>query len=124
MYLSGAVRVGREMLTPVDVGEDYELISSEWDAYENESYIRKLAVLGQKRAWRITCIEKNVPWGYSAYKYLQYKAWKGEPVYFKARLNSRYETEEVEAYITGLELNIPNIADKNIRRFSVILKEA
>jgi len=77
-----------------------------------------------KRSWQITCIEKNVPWSYSAAKYLQYKAWKGEPVYFKARLNSRCETEEVEAYITGLELNIPSIADKNIRHITVTLKEA
>ena len=124
LYLSGAVRVGAETLMPTDVGESFELAGGEWDAYQNESYIRKLAVLGQKRTWRITFIEKNVPWSYSAAKYLQYKAWKGEPVYFKARLGSRYETEEVEAYITGLELNLPSIADKNIRHITVTLREA
>ena len=124
LYLSGGVRVGAKTLMPTDVGESFELVGCEWDAFENESYVRKLAVLGDKRSWQITCIEKNVPWNYSATKYLQCKAWKGEPVYFKARLNSRYETEEVEAYITGLELNIPNIADKNIRHITVILKEA
>ena len=122
-YLSGAARIGAKSVTPTNISENFELVGSEWDAFENQSYIRKLAVIGQKRHWMVECVENGVPWNYSAYKYLQYKAWKGELVPFAVRDGSRYETEEVEAYILSLNVDF-DVTRQGVRKFMVALREA
>ncbi|RLI28152.1 hypothetical protein DRO58_02750, partial [Candidatus Bathyarchaeota archaeon] len=122
LYLSGAARIAAKSLIPTHIEAEFEIAGSRQPAFES-GYVEKLMSVGLKRIWRLECIEKGVPWDYSAARYLQYKAWKGKPVEFKARMNDRYETEEVEAYITGITVDLIDI-DSNIRKFTVELREA
>ncbi|MCD6528776.1 LamG domain-containing protein [Candidatus Bathyarchaeota archaeon] len=122
LYLSGAARIAAKSLTPTHVQAEFELAGSRQPAFES-GYVEKLTVVGLKQIWRLECVEKGVPWDYSAARYLQYKAWKGRPVEFKARMNGRYETEEVEAYITGITVDLVDV-DSNVRKFTVELREA
>ena len=51
--------------------ESFSYVSVEWDAWENQAYVRKTKVYGIIKRWTLTCHEYNVPWASSVAKHMQ-----------------------------------------------------
>ncbi len=71
---------GQTMPVRSGLDEGEVTIRSEWDAWENEEYHRKVRTIGTVRTWTINCREKNVEWSNSLVKHLKEKMRAGDVV--------------------------------------------
>lgn len=110
-------------LTVTGFTESSEPIGAEWVAWENNQTVIKRFIYGMKRTWQLACIEKDIAWSSSAAKYLQQKMVAGETVTFTVDEGNRFSLPATAVHITDLEIDFEQTGTKNIRKFTVILKE-
>lgn len=115
--------VGAATLNVADFSVEAENVGPEWWAWESESLVRKKFVYGQKRAWRLNCIEKNVAWANSAAKYLMEQAEQNAVLTFSASFGDRYNVSNVKVIVESVSVSMEQVGTQNIRRFTVNLKE-
>jgi hypothetical protein len=104
------------------LGEDFQAVNSQWDAWENQAYKRKLKVVGKVRQWTLDCVENNVAWASSQAKSFQDSATAGSTVSFSVTDEVRVINTTV--YILGVQIHVADLAGKNIRYFTLSLQEA
>ncbi|MEM1559513.1 MAG: hypothetical protein QW374_04980 [Candidatus Bathyarchaeia archaeon] len=107
----------------IDFSERSEPLGSEWMSWMDEKVTVKRFTYGMKRVWRLSCVEKDVAWTNSVVKYLQEKMMSGETVSFTVYDGDRYNLQTTDVYVVSLELEIPVVGQRNIRRYTVILRE-
>ncbi|MEM1552889.1 MAG: hypothetical protein QXH03_09530, partial [Candidatus Bathyarchaeia archaeon] len=90
---------------------------------ENETLTRKKFVYGQKRVWRLDCLEKGVAWAESAAKYLMEQAAQGNVLAFSADFGDRYSVSNVNVVVEKVSVSMEQVGTQNVRRFTVTLKE-
>ncbi|MEM3618452.1 MAG: hypothetical protein QXK47_05210 [Candidatus Bathyarchaeia archaeon] len=115
--------VGTASLNVTDFSFEAETVGPEWWAWENESLTRKKFVYGQKRVWRLDCLEKDVAWTSSAAKYLMEQAAEGNILAFNADIGDRYNVSNVNVLVENVTVTMEQVGAQNIRRFTVVLKE-
>ena len=108
-----------------DFDESVRTVRTEWDAWEGESYVRKVKVYGTVKTWVLECFEEGISWSDSAAKHFQEKAEAGNFVSF---LVSDLSTHSVitTVYILNVEVRYEGgISDETkYRVFTVHLQEA
>ncbi|MEM3617297.1 MAG: hypothetical protein QXJ31_05225 [Candidatus Bathyarchaeia archaeon] len=115
--------VGTASLNVTDFMFEAETVGPEWWAWENETLTRKKFVYGQKRVWRLDCIEKDVAWADSAAKYLMEQSAEGNILAFSADFGDRYNVSNVNVMVEKVSVSMEQVGAHNIRRFTVALKE-
>lgn len=98
--------------------------ATEWDAWENNSWTVKRAVHGVKRVWRLDCVEDGVSWVDSAAKYFAEQAAAGNTLSFTVTEDPRYSLSATNVYVLNVSLTARLTGTKNIRYFTVAVKEA
>ena len=104
------------------LGEDLEVVNSQWDVWENQTYKRKVKVLGIVRHWTLECVENNVAWSSSQVKSFEDTAAVGTTVTFVVTDEVRVVNTSV--YVLGVQIQVADLAGKNIRHFTLTLQEA
>lgn len=104
------------------MSEDFQTFKSEWDAWENQAYKRKVKVKGVISGWTLDCVENGVAWASSQTKSFQDTATAGSTVAFVVTDEVRVINTSV--YILAVQIYVADIAGKNIRHFSLTLQEA
>ena len=93
---------------------------TEWDAWEDGSYKRKIKAFGGYRVWRLDCYEEtSVSWTDSIIKYLQDKITSGSTVTLD--ISETAYTYNGSAYIKELAFTPDNT--EKVRRYTVTLQE-
>ena len=103
--------------------EESEPVGAEWYAWEGENVVVKRFTYGLKRIWRLTCVEEGVSWSSSVAKYLQGKMSTGDTVSFAADEGDRYSLPATYTYVASLWIEYEPMGTRNIRRFTVTLRE-
>ena len=111
-------------LTVTRFSEDVEVIKTEWDAWEDGAYKRKVKVCGTIRKWTLECIEENVAWADSAVKHLQDKAEAGNPVTWTINEGTTHSVN-TDVYVLEVAVAYENTESlQDYRRFTLTLQEA
>jgi hypothetical protein len=103
------------------LSEDCAVISTQWDAWINSAYKRKLKVLGTVRTWTLHCMENGVAWTSSSAKSLENSAANGTTLTFSVTDEVRIIGTSV--YVLGVSIDAVDLAGKNIRYFTITLQE-
>lgn len=100
-------------------------VSSEWDAWEDESYVKKVHVLGEVQKWRLEAFETGISWSESVVKHLTSDLSKGEAVTFKVSENGGLIIDTY-VYVLGVSRHYESgrADSRRYRRFTVTLQEA
>ena len=109
-------------LTVLSFGEDLEAVDFQWDTFESEAYKREIHVYGKVKTWTLECLETDVTWTNSAAKHLQTKLITGDAVTFVVAEGDLHAVS-VSVKVLGVDIVYEEIADKNIRHFSLQLQE-
>jgi hypothetical protein len=109
-------------LNVTNLNESVQIACSQWDAWENGSYKRKVKVRGVTRLWTVACVENNVNWASSQCKSFQDSAAVGSTVAFA--ITDQVRVLSTNVYILGVTIDVADLAGKNIRYFSLNLQEA
>jgi hypothetical protein len=102
--------------------EDFQVVNSQWDAWQNQTYKRKVKVFGVTRQWTLDCVENNAAWASSQAKSFQDSGTAGSTVSFQVTDEVRVINTNV--YILGVKIHVADLAGKNIRYFTLTLQEA
>ena len=102
--------------------EDLEVVNSQWETWQNQTYKRKVKVLGIVRHWTLECVENNVAWSSSQVKSFEDTAAVGTTVTFVVTDEVRVVNTSV--YVLGVQIQVADLAGKNIRHFTLTLQEA
>ena len=105
--------------------ESVDAVAVHKDAWENETYKRKVTVYGVVQAWTIDCYERGVTWANSVYKHLKGLVKSGDPV----NLTISLEGEElVNTNVCVLKVSKTYLkgqgSGQKYRKFTVLLQEA
>ncbi|MEM0095898.1 MAG: hypothetical protein QW660_04615 [Candidatus Bathyarchaeia archaeon] len=117
------ITLGNKTLNCTRIAETFELVGSQWDGWENGQYKRKIFTVGLIRKWTLECIEKDVAWADSAVPYLQQKAVAAEALTFSISDGNRYQVS-TNVYVLNIQLTLKPTGTKNIRYFTIQLREA
>ncbi len=113
---------GQTMPVRGGLDEGEVTIRSEWDAWENEEYHRKVRTIGTVRTWTIHCREKNVDWNNSLAKYLKEKMRAGDALSFSVDEGTKHQAS-ADVYVLDVEVSYV-WGWETIRDFRVELQEA
>ena len=102
--------------------EGLEAVDFQWDTFENEAYKRDIYVYGKVKTWTLECLETDVTWTNSAAKHLQTKLITGDAVTF-AVAEGDLHAVTTSVKVLGVDIVYEDVADKNIRHFSLRLQE-
>jgi len=111
-------------LNVTDFSESSQPTASEWHAWENQALALKRFIYGLKRAWQLSCVEKDVAWTGSAALYLRNKAQSGEKATFTVDEGDRYQLSATSVYVVSVSIEMRLVGGQNVRYFTVQLKEA
>lgn len=119
------VTLGTKALKCTGIGEPgFDLAAAQWDAWENGAYKRKHRVYGLIRKWSLDCIEENVAWNDSSAKYLREQAATGSVLNYSVDEGNRYTVPATNVYVLNVSLRLALVGSKNIRHFTVTVREA
>jgi hypothetical protein len=110
-------------LNVLSFGESIEVAGTQWDAWVNQGYDRKVKVYGIIRKWTLECVEDSVTWTNSLVNYFETIAQNGSAVAFTSDESLR-EITSTSVYVLGVELGLSDLGGKNIRKFTLTLQEA
>lgn len=117
-----AVTLDGKTLDCKSLGEGFEVVARQWDAWINGAFKRKVKVRGIVRAWTLDCVENGVAWASSQAKSFEDTAAAGTTVTFAVTDEVRVISTTV--YILAVAIQAADLAGKNIRYFTVTLQEA
>jgi len=117
-----AFTVDTYTLNVCEFSEASEPVAVDWKVWDN-CLVLKRNVYGLKRAWRLSCVEKDIAWTNSAALYLRNKAASGEAVTFTVDEGDRYQLPATKVYVTHVEIVMELVGGQNIRHFTVTFKE-
>ena len=120
-----AITLDGKALNVRDFDESVKTVRTEWDAWEEESYVRKVKVYGAVKSWVLGCFEEGVSWTDSAAKHFQEKAEAGGAVSFQVSGLSTHAVN-TNVYILNVEARYEGgVSDATkYRVFSIQLQEA
>jgi len=104
------------------MSEDFQTFRSEWDAWESQTYKRKVKVKGIIKRWTLDCVENGVAWASSQAKSFEDTAAAGTSVTFA--VTDEVRVINISVYILAVQIYVADLAGKNIRHFSLTLQEA
>ena len=101
--------------------ENCVAVTTQWDAWANNGYTRKVKVLGVVRTWVLNCVEDGIAWASSCAKSYEDSAAKGTTL----TLTVTDEVRLVNASVCVLSvlIDVENLAGKTIRYFTITLQE-
>ena len=117
------ITIDGKTLNVLSFGESIEVAGTQWDAWVNQSYDRKVKVYGIIRKWTLECIEEDVTWTNSLVNYFETIAQNGSEVAFTSDEAVR-EISSTNVYVLAVELGLSGLGDNNIRKFTLSLQEA
>lgn len=117
-----AVTLDGKTLDCKSLGEGFEVVASQWDAWISGAFKRKVKVRGIVRNWALDCVENGVAWASSQAKSFEDTAAAGTTVAFAVTDEVRVINTTV--YILAVAIQAADLAGKNIRYFTVTLQEA
>jgi hypothetical protein len=112
-----------QALTVTKWGEDCPAQASQWDAWVNSTWKRKVKVYGIVRTYIIDCVEQAVAWASSLANYFEGKASSGTSVVFYSDQAVR-PVNSVSVYVMRVTWTLESVAGQNIRKFTLTLQEA
>jgi len=74
------VTLDGKILNLLSGDESYDAVATQWHAWENETYKRKVNVRGKLQGWVFDCYEKGVTWANSQIKHFRGKLAAGTTV--------------------------------------------
>jgi hypothetical protein len=104
------------------LGEGFEVVASQWDAWINNVFKRRLKVRGVVRTWTLDCVENSVAWTNSQAKSFEDTGLAGTTV--NLTVTDEVRVINTSVYILGVAIQVADLAGKNIRYFTVTLQEA
>jgi hypothetical protein len=110
-------------LNVLSYGESIDVAGTQWDAWVNQGYVRKVKVYGIIRKYTVECVENDVSWTDSLVNYFENVAENGSAVAFISNEPVR-EISSTNVYVLGVELGLSDLGGKNIRKFTLTLQEA
>jgi hypothetical protein len=99
-------------------------LSSSSDEWENGFCRRKTRVYGASTEYTLTCVEHDVVWEGGLVGRLQWKSRNSTTVFFSSDKPLRRVIREVKVLDCGFDADSDSVSDKNIRVFTVKLREA
>ena len=120
-----AITLDGKNLNVRDFDESVKAVRTDWDAWEEESYVRKVKIYGAVRSWVLECFEEGIAWTDSSAKHFQEKAEAGSAVSFQVSGLSTHAVN-TNIYIMSVEVRYEGgISDATkYRVFSLRLQEA
>jgi len=119
--VSEGVKLDGKTLNVLSFGEDARAVMSQWDAWVDGAYKRKVKVLGISRSWMLDCVENDVGWTNSQAKSFQETAAAGFTVTFS--ITSEVRVINTTVYIIDVGIQVADLAGKNVRHFTLTLQE-
>ena len=83
-----AVTLDAQTLNVISFTEMFTPVVAQWDAWEDEAYVRKMKPYGLIKAWKMRCYEKEVTWANSIANHLEDKADSGDTIAFVADIGT------------------------------------
>jgi hypothetical protein len=125
-YLSGPfsyTTLDSKRLTVILHDEKCAASHTQWDAWVNSLYKRKVKVLGIVRQYILTAIEQNSIWSSSLAKYFEDACLAGSQILLASDQAVR-PVQNVNVYVLDVSWTLANLGGQNIRKFLLTLQEA
>ena len=117
-----SVTLNGSLLTVVNWSENFEVIASAWDEWENGACRRKEKVRGAVRTYTLDCVESGGSWPISLAKYFEAKALEGGTLPFVSTLTFRSVNGTV--YILNVDFSGSTENLENAREYTLTLQES
>lgn len=116
------VTLGGKTLDCKRLSEGCAIINTQWDAWVNSTYKRKIKVLGTCRKWTVDVVENNVVWASSSCKSFEDSGAAGSVLTFS--VDDEVRVISTSVYVLDVAIQIQDLAGLNIRYYTLTLQEA
>ena len=104
------------------LAEGCAVVATQWDAWVNAAFKRKVKAYGVVRVWTLECVENGVNWFSSQAKSFEDSEATGTQLAFS--VDDQVRVISTNVYVMTVNIDAVDLAGKNIRYFTLTLQEA